>query len=123
MPGPPVPHYRLPGQPDNQGLGAVGRGPAGEQAGQVRVKRDRPAPAAPATADQQSAGCDVYVPSLQGHGLADAHPGSPHDERRHPGAAKPQGRQEVEKSLDLLRVPVMWNQMGTFTPKVPIVAT
>ena len=75
----------------------------------------------PATADQQSAGCGVYVPSLQGHGLADTQPGSPHDERRHPGAAMPQGRQGVQKPLDLLGVPVVRNNhLGTFTPKVPI---
>ena len=55
-----------------------------------------------AAADQQGAGRDVYVPPLQGHGLADTQPGSPHDERRHPGAAKPQGRQGVQEPLDLL---------------------
>ena len=39
----------------------------------------------------------------------------PHDESRHPGAAKPQGRQGVQEPLDLLGVPVMWNyHMGIF---------
>ena len=87
----------------------------------MRVQRDGPAPAALAAADQQGAGRDVYVPPFQGHGLTDTQPGSPHDERRHAGAAKPQGRQGVQKTLDLLGVPVVRNRhMGTFGVKVPI---
>ena len=118
---PQVPQGRLPGQPGNQVPRTVGRGPIGEQAGQVRVQRDGPASAALSAADQQGTGRDVYVPPFQGHGLADTQPGSPHDERRHPGAAKSQGRQGVQEPLDLLGVPVMWNRhMGTFTSKVPI---
>ena len=58
---------------------------------------------------------------VQGHGLADTQPGPPDDERRHPGTAKPQGRQGVQKTLDLLGIPVVRNyHVGTFTPKVPI---
>ena len=69
----------------------------------------------------EGAGREIYVPPLQGHGLADTQPGPPHDERRHPGAAKPQGRQGIQEPLDLLGVPVVRNyHMGTFTPKVPI---
>ena len=85
------------------------------------MQRNGTAPAALAASDQQGAGRDVYVPPFQSHGLADTQPGSPHDERRHPGAAKPQGRQGIQKPLDLLRVPVVRNrQMGTFGVKVPI---
>ena len=110
-----------PGQLDNEIPRTVERGPVGEQAGQVRVKCHGPAPAALAAADQQGAGREVDIPPLQGHGLADTQPGPPHDERRHPGAAKPQGRQGVQKPLDLLGIPVMRNcRMGTFTSKVPI---
>ena len=36
------------------------------------------------------------------HGLTDTQPGSPHDERRHPGAANAQSRQGVQEPLDLL---------------------
>ena len=55
------------------------------------------------------------------HGLTDTQPGSPHDERRHPGAANAQSRQGVQEPLDLLGIPVVRNyRMGTFTPKVPI---
>ena len=115
-----MPQGRLPGQPDNQVPRTVGRGPVGEQAGQVRVKWDGPAPTALATTNQQGAGRDVYVPPFKGHGLADTQPGSPHDERRHPGAAKPQGRQGVQETFDLLRVPVVRDHVGTFTPKVHI---
>ena len=115
-----VSQRRLPGQTDNEIPWTIGRGPVGEQAGQVRVQRDGPAPAALVAADQQGAGRDVYVPSFQDHGLTDTQPGSPHDERRHPGAAKPQGRQGVQEPLDLLGVPVVRNyRMGAFTPKVP----
>ena len=83
-----MPQGRLPGQPDNQVPRTVGRGPVGEQAGQVRVHRDGPAPAALAAADQQGTGRDVYAPPFQGHGLADAQPRSPHDERRRPRSAR-----------------------------------
>ncbi len=121
---PQMPQGRLPGQSDNQVPRTVGRGPVGEQAGQVRVQRNGTAPAALAAADQQGAGRDVYVPPFQSHGLADTQPGSPHDERRHPGAANAQGRQGVQEPLDLLGIPVVRNRhMGTFTPKVPIRAS
>ena len=73
------------------------------------MKRNGPAPAALAAADQQGAGRDVDVPPLQGHGLTDPQPRSPHDERRHPGAAKSQGRQGVQKPLYLLGVSVVRN--------------
>ena len=120
---PQMPQGRLPGQSDKQVPRTVGRGPVGEQAGQVRVQRNGPSPAALAAADQQGAGRDVYVPPFQGHGLADTQPRSPHDERRHPGAAKPQSRQGIQEPLDLLRVPVMGNRhMGTFGVKVPMQA-
>ena len=59
---PQVPQDRLPGQPDNQVPGSVGKEPVGERAGQVRVKQQGPASAA---ADQQGAGRKVYVPPLQ----------------------------------------------------------
>ena len=122
--GPQVPQGRLPGQSDKQVPRTVGRGPIGEQAGQVRVQRNGPAPAALAAADQQGTGREVYVPPFQGHGLSDPQAGPPHDERRHTSAAMPQGRQGVQEPLDLLRVPVMGNRhMGTFTPKVPIRAS
>ena len=64
----------------------------------------------------EGAGREIYVPPLQGHGLADTQPGPPHDERRHPGAAKPQGRQGIQEPLDLLGVPVVRNHMGKLTP-------
>ena len=75
---PQMPQGRLPGQPDNQVPRPVGRGPVGEQARQVRVQRDGPAPAALAQADQQGADREVDIPPLQGHGLADTQPGSPY---------------------------------------------
>ena len=103
---PQVPQDRLPGQPDNQVPGSVGKEPVGERAGQVRVKQQGPASAA---ADQQGAGREVDVPLLPGHSLTDTQAGPPHDECRLLGAAKPQGRKGVEKSLDLLGVPAMAN--------------
>ena len=63
--GPQVPQDRLTGQPDNQISWTIGRGPVSEQAGQVRVKQQGPAPATLAAAGQQGAGSKVYVPPLQ----------------------------------------------------------
>ena len=53
---PQMPQGRFSSQPDNQIPRTVGRGPVGEQAGQVWVQRDGPSPAALAAADQQGAG-------------------------------------------------------------------
>ena len=83
---PQVPQSSLPGQTDNEVPWAIGRGPVGEQAGQVRVKRDSPAPAALAAADQQGAGRDVYIPPFQSHRLADTQP------NRHMMSAATRGR-------------------------------
>ena len=95
-------------KPGNQVPRTVGRGPIGETGwpGPGAAERSGP-PAALAAADQQGTGREVYVPPFQGHGLSDPQAGPPHDERRHPSAAMPQGREGVQEPLDLLGVPVV----------------
>ena len=89
--------------------GGIGRGPVGEQTGQVGVQGDSAALAALAAAHQERASPDVDVPPFEGDGLADAEAGPPHDEGRHAGSPQPEGRQGVQQSLDLRGRPVVGN--------------
>ena len=77
----------------------------------------RSGPCPLATADQQDAGREFDVPLLQGNGLTDTQPRAPHDERHHPGAAKPQSRQGVQEPLDPLMVPLIRNVHWKLLPQ------